>query len=186
MDDASRPFVFLTLGPPGTNHELVTQNYMASSDLAGASIELIDDFRDGLAMIAGDEANFMIQAAAHPDTAEIIATAHFKFRIRAVDTFIAPSKELAILTRRDVETPRSIALHPATESYADLSAWEELIPVQSIVAAGEGLLAGEYDSGLTALELAKQHPDVLRVDARLGSVDDPWIVYGKRSPKGTH
>ena len=47
------------------------------------------------------------------------------------------------------------------------------------MAVAEGLLAGRFDSGITALDLAVEHPGIFRVDKELGSVDDPWIVYGR-------
>ena len=53
------------------------------------------------------------------------------------------------------------------------------MPVNSIMHIAEGLLEGKYDSGLTTVEVAKQYKDVLRIDTRIGTVDDPWIVYGR-------
>ncbi len=176
--------VFVTLGPPGTNHEMVTRNYLSFRGLDGATVELADDFRDGLAMMAAARADFMVQAAVHPDSADIVATARFAHGIHVVDTFISPSKALGILSRKDVETPKTLALQPATRRYADLDRWEKPVPVRSIVSVAEGLLDGTYDSGLTALELADQHPDLLRVDVRIGTVDDPWLVFGKRRVSG--
>lgn len=172
--------VFVTLGPTGTNHEMVARNYLSFRGLDGAAIELVDDFHDGLAMMADGRADFMVQAAVHPECADVVATAHFAHGIRVVDTFISPSRALGILTRRNIETPRTLAFQPATRKYADLGGWEELVPVSSIMRVAEGLLEGTYDSGLTTLELAEQHPGLLRVDVHIGTVDDPWLVYGKR------
>lgn len=171
---------FVTLGPAGTNHEMVTRNYLAFRGLKTAAVHLVDDFREGLKMMADGRADFMVQVAVHPDCADIVATAHFEHGFHVIDTFISPSKDLAILTRKEIETSRTLALQPATRNYADLTTWEELIPVSSIMRIAEGLLEGKYDSGLTTLELAEQHPDHLRVDVRIGTVDDPWIVLGKQ------
>ena len=44
----------------------------------------------------------------------------------------------------------------------------------------EGLLAGRYDSGLTALDLAAQHSGRFRIEVEIGTIDDPWIVYGRQ------
>ena len=176
--------VFVTLGPPGTNHEMVTRNYLSFRGLDGAAVELVDDFHVGLAMMADGSADFMVQVAVHPDCGDVVATAHFEHGIHVVDTFISPSKALGILTRRDVEFPRTLALQPATRRYANLDRWEKLVPVGSIMSVAEGLLDGTYDSGLTTLELAEQHPDLLRVDVRIGSVDDPWLVFGKGRVSG--
>jgi hypothetical protein len=170
---------FITLGPSGTNHEFVTHNYLKHRGIQTAHIQLIDDFQFGLSMIADGEADYMVQVAVHPDCADVVAKAHFEYDIHIIDTFISPSKELGILTRRDVKVPKSIALQPATRKYADLNKWKEVVPVNSIMQIAEGLLEGKYDSGLTTVEVAKQYKDVLRIDTRIGTVDDPWIVYGR-------
>ena len=146
---------FITLGPSGTNHEFVTHNYLKYRSIQTASVQLIDDFQFGLSMIADGEADYMVQVAVHPDCADVVAKAHFEYDIHIIDTFISPSKELGILTRRDVKVPKSIALQPATRKYADLNKWEELVPVNSIMHIAEGLLEGKYDSGLTTVEVAK-------------------------------
>jgi hypothetical protein len=57
--------------------------------------------------------------------------------IGAVAVFIYPTKALAVLSRREVEQPRTLGLVPATSGYVDLPRWDEVIDVQSkpIVAA---------------------------------------------------
>lgn len=177
---ASNAPVFVTLGPAGTNHEMVTKNYLSFRGLKNASIVLIDDFYDGLEMMSDGQADFMLQVAVHPDCAGVVATAHFKYGIRVIDSFISPSKALGIVTRKEVAHPTTLALQPATAAYSDISAWPEQIHVSSIMRIAEGLLEGKYDSGLTTLEFAERHPERLRVDVRIGTVDDPWLVYGKR------
>jgi hypothetical protein len=173
----------VTLGPSGTNHELVTHRYLEFHGLE-ASVVLIDDFFDALAMIDRGEADFLVQVAVHPDCAEVVARAHFDHGIHVMDTFISPSKELAILTRRDVAHPRTLALQPATRGYADLSAWPDHISVGSIMRIAEGLLDGAYDSGLTTLEFGQKHADRLRVDKVIVTVDDAWLVLGKTRVSG--
>ena len=180
----SRLPLFVTLGPEGTNHELVTRRYLQFHDIA-AEILLIDSFFDGLTMIAEGQADYLLQVAVHPDCAEIVARAHFEHGIHVIDTFISPSKELAILTRSDVGNPQTLAVQPATRGYADVSAWPSLISVSSIARVADGLLNGTYDSGLTTRDLARAYPDRLRVEQTLGTVDDAWLVFGKsRVSKG--
>ena len=173
--------LFVTLGPKGTNHEMVTSNYPAFHNLDGAGIVLVDEFNTGLELIAAGEADFMVQVAVHPSCAEVVATAHFKFGIRILDTFISPSKPLAILTRADVIQPKTLALQPATQTYTNLDRWQQLIPVGSIIDVANGLVEGKYDSGLTTLSLAEQYPGRFKVDVDLGTVDDPWLVFGKQN-----
>ena len=170
---------FVTLGPAGTNHELVTGKYLEYRGLKNAQIKLIDDFLVGLAMINNGTADYMIQVAVHPECANVVATAHFEYGIHVIDTFISPSKELGIVTRRDIKTPKTLALQPATIKYINVKKWEKLVYVNSIMHIPEGLLNGKYDSGLTTLEAAEKHKDQLRVDVQVGTVDDPWLVYGK-------
>lgn len=174
----TRRLAFVTLGPAGTNHELVTQRYLDFHRL-DATVTLIDDFFEGLEMIGCGDADHMVLVAVHPDCADVVARGHFEHGVHVIDTFISPSKELAILTRADVATPRTLALQPAIRGYADISAWPEHIPVSSIMRIAEGLLDGRYESGLTTLEVAEAHPGRFRIDARIGTVDDPWLVFGK-------
>jgi len=170
---------FVTLGPAGTNHEFVTGKYLEYRGLKNAQIKLIDDFLVGLAMINNGTADYMIQVAVHPECANVVATAHFEYGIHVIDTFISPSKKLGIVTRRDIKTPKTLALQPATIKYINVKKWEKLVYVNSIMHIPEGLLNGKYDSGLTTLEAAEKHKDQLRVDVQVGTVDDPWLVYGK-------
>ncbi len=176
--NAQRTLRFVTLGPSGTNHEMVTRRYLNFHGLERADIILINDFFEGLEMIHDGRADHMLQVAVHPDCADVVAKAHFDYGIHIIDTFISPSKDLGILTRVDVETPRRLALQPATQGYADISRWPEKVPVSSIMRIAEGLIDGTYESGLTTLEFADKYPGRFRIDARIGTVDDPWIVFG--------
>ena len=40
--------------------------------------------------------------------------------------------------------------------------------------------AGRYDSGITLARFAEEHPQRLRVEEAIGTVVDPWLVYGTR------
>ena len=172
--------LFITLGPSGTNHEFVTQNYLRFRKLKDADIKLIDNFFFGLEMMADGRADYMVQAAVHPDCSDLVAKAHFLYGISVVDTFIFPGKQLALLSRADIKKPRRVAFHPATRHYVSLEDWEEHIPVNSTIHVAEGLLSGAYDSGITFLDIAEKHSTKLRVEIKIGTVDDPWIVYGKQ------
>ena len=170
---------FVTLGPAGTNHEFVTGKYLEYRGLKNAQIKLIDDFLVGLSMINSGNADYMIQVVVHPACANVVATAHFEYGIHVIYTFISPSKELGIVTRRGIKTPKTLALQPATIKYTNVEKWEKLVYVNSIMHIPEGLLNGKYDSGLTTIEAAEKYKDQLRVDLQVGTVDDPWLVYGK-------
>jgi hypothetical protein len=170
--------VFATLGPGGTNHELVTRRYIAFHGLDDAQIRLVDDFDQAVDLMRRGKVDYIVQCAVHPDTPR---TMGLNFRdIFACDTFISPSKDLAILTRVEVDRPHTLGLiYPATSSYVDVSRWSELEPIASIPYILDALLEGRIDSGLVYLEYAARHADRLRIDEVIGSPDDAWIVYGR-------
>jgi hypothetical protein len=168
----------ITLGPEGTCHERATVEYMAFQGIEDYEIELITDFFVGLEMVRETPGAFLVQCSAHPKVHEITET-HWT-EVFVVDTFIYPTKALAVLSRRDVEEPRSLGIVPATMGYLDLDEWEEVIPQISKPIIAEALLRGEYDAGLTHLEHLEEHPDELRLDLEIGEIDTTWVVYGRQ------
>lgn len=168
----------MTLGPEGTCHERATREYMAFQGIDDYELDYISDFLDGLERIRGREDAFLIQCSAHPKVHEV--TERYWKEVFVVDTFIYPTKHLVLLSRREVERPRSLGIVPATKGYVDLSPWEEVIDVVSKPVVGEGLLRGDYDSGLTHMEHFEEHADELRLDLDIGEIDTTWVVYGTR------
>ncbi len=168
----------VTLGPTGTCNERAATEYMAFQGVEDFEIEFIGDFFDGLEKIRGKDNAFLIQCSAHPKVHEI--TERFWAEVFVVDTFIYPTNALAVLSRREVERPRTLGLVPATSGYVDLSEWEEIIDVQSKPIVAAELLAGRYEAGLTHLEHLAAHPDELRLVEEIGEIDTTWVVYGTR------
>jgi hypothetical protein len=169
---------FVTLGPTGTCHERAVLNYARFQGLAEDefTVAFITDFFDGLEQIRGRDDAFLVQCSAHPGVHEV--TERHYDEVFVVDTFIYPTKALAILSRRDVEHPRSLGIVEATEGYVDLSEWEVKVPQISKPLAAEALLRGEFDAALTHLEWLDRHPGELRLDRLIGEVDTTWVVYG--------
>lgn len=169
---------FGTLGPSGTNHEYVTRRYINFHELE-ADMRLFNNFDEALVAFDAREIDYLIQCAVHPDTPRVMGSSfHERF---VVDTFISSSQTLAILTRKDVVKPETISLvSPATDNYADLSAYSKLIPAVSIPLAFDRLMKGECDSALVYRYYFDANPDTLRVDTTIGSPDDAWIVYGRQ------
>lgn len=168
----------VTLGPTGTCHERAAIEYMGFQGVEDFEIELIDDFFDGLERIRGKENAFLVQCSAHPKIHEV--TERYWAEVFVVDTFIYPTKALAVLSRREVERPRTLGLVPATSGYIDRGDWEEIIDVQSKPIVAEELLAGRYEAGLTHLEHLAAHPDELDLIEEIGEIDTTWVVYGTR------
>jgi hypothetical protein len=167
----------VTLGPEGTCHERAVQRYLAFQGVDEYRIELITDFFAGLEMVREQPNAFLVQCSAHPKVHEITEK-HWR-EVFVVDTFIYPTKHLVLLSRREVERPRSIGIVPATKGYVDLSQWEEVVDVVSKPVVGEGLLRGDYDSGLTHIEHFEAHADELQLDLDIGEIDTTWVVYGR-------
>ncbi len=172
------PVTVITLGPEGTCHERAVKRYLAFQGVEDYRIELIADFFVGLEMLRETPNAFLVQCSAHPKVHEV--TEKYWKDVFVVDTFIYPTKHLVVLTRREVERPRSLGIVPATKGYVDLSRWEEVIDVVSKPVVGEELLAGRYDSGLTHMEHFQEHTDELRLDLDIGEIDTTWLVYGTR------
>jgi hypothetical protein len=168
----------ITLGPAGTCHERATREYMKFQGIEDFEVGFIGDFFDGLEQIRGRDDAFLIQCSAHPLVHKI--TEKYWDEVFVVDTFIYPTKALAVLSRREIENPRSLGLVPATAGYVDLDQWDEVIDVQSKPIVAEELLAGRYDAGLTHFEHLALHPDELRLDLEIGEIDTTWVVYGTR------
>jgi hypothetical protein len=168
----------VTLGPSGTCHERASRAYMDFQGVDDYGIEFIEDFFDGLERIRGDEEAFLIQCSAHPLVHKV--TERYWDEVFVVDTFIYPTKALAVLSRREVERPGSLGLVPATAGYIDEGDWEEIVEVVSKPVVGRELLEGRYEAGLTHLEYAERYPEELRVDQEIGEIDTTWVVYGTR------
>ncbi|HET7418632.1 MAG TPA: hypothetical protein VFJ61_13500 [Solirubrobacterales bacterium] len=175
---ASSRIKVVTLGPTGTCHERAVLRYLDFQGIDDFEIEFIGDFMDGLERIRGEKNAFLIQCSAHPKVHEV--TEHYWSEIFVVDTFIFPTKALAVLARRDIKQPRSLGLVPATAGYINRDDWAEIVDVQSKPIVAEELLAGRYDAGLTHLEHLKKHPDELRLELEIGEIDTTWVVYGTK------
>lgn len=168
----------VTLGPEGTCHERAVRRYMAFQGIEEFRVEYIGDFFDGLDRIRGRDDALLVQCSAHPKVHEV--TERFWRDIFVVDTFIYPTKALAVLSRREIERPKSLGLVPATAGYIDRDDWETIVDVQSKPIVAAELLAGRYDAGLTHLEHLEPNRDVLRLDLEIGEIDTTWVVYGTR------
>jgi hypothetical protein len=166
----------VTLGPTGTCHERAAIEYMGFQGVEDFEVEFIGDFLDGLEKIRGRDNAFLIQCSAHPKVHEI--TERYWSEVFVVDTFIYPTKALAVLSRREVERPRTLGLVPATAGYIDAAEWDEIVDVQSKPIVAAELLAGRYDAGLTHLEHLATHPHELSLLQEIGEIDTTWVVYG--------
>jgi len=169
-------FRLVTLGPCGTCHERATRAYLEFQGVADFELEFIEDFFDGLERIRGDRRAFLVQCSAHPLVHKV--TERYWGEVFVVDTFIYPTKPLAVLSRREIEQPRTLGLVPATAGYIDEGDWDEIFDVASKPIVARELLEGRYEAGLTHLEHAQRHPEQLRVEREIGEIDTTWVVYG--------
>jgi hypothetical protein len=179
MDSKEEGVVTLvTLGPEGTCHERACNSYMAFQGVADYRFEFIGDFIEGLELIRGREDAFLVQCSAHPQVHEVTES-HWS-EVFVIDTFIYPTKALAVLSRRETERPRTLGLVPATAGYIDAGEWDEIVDVVSKPIVARELLEGRYEAGLTHLEYAERYPEQLRVEQEIGEIDTTWVVYGTR------
>lgn len=169
---------FVTLGPQGSNHQLVTERYLRFHGLQGqGSIDLVEDFEEAAERVLDRRCDFLVQCAVHPATMATVA--RYREGLYVVDTFISPSRDLAVVRDRRVAQPRGLALMAPTEGYVRPGRWGEITHMPTVMAVADGLRDGSVSRGLTYAFLADEEPWRFVVDEFIGSVDDAWIVYGR-------
>jgi hypothetical protein len=171
----TRP-TFITLGPSGTCHENALRHYLEFQGIDSAEIVLVEDLLAAIERVRGSEDTFLVQCSAHVQVH--LVTERYHREVFVIDTFLYPTKELALLVRTDVEDPASLGIVSATRGYLDLTRFREIVDEPSKPVVARNLLAGAYDAGLTHLHHAEEHPDLLRVEEVYGAVDTTWVVYG--------
>jgi hypothetical protein len=173
----TRP-TFITLGPSGTCHENALLHYLEFQEISSYEIVLVDDLLDGIELVRGRPDTFLVQCSAHVQVHLVTERHHTE--VFVIDTFLYPTKELALLVRAGVAAPRSLGIVSATRGYTDLTRWPTVVDEPSKPVVARHLLAGAYDAGLTHLHHAREHPQDLRVQEIYGAVDTTWVVYGAR------
>jgi hypothetical protein len=172
----SRP-TFITLGPSGTCHENALLHYLDFQGIEEFELVLVEDLLAAIDRVRSTPQTFLVQCSAHVQVH--LVTERYHEEVFVIDTFLYPTKELALLVRRDVEQPQSLGIVSATRGYLDLAGFETIIDEPSKPVVARHLLAGDYDAGLTHLHHAREHPDVLRIEEVYGAVDTTWVVYGQ-------
>lgn len=169
--------IYAALGPAGSNHELVLRRYLATRQAGNTSrIVLYDDFPGAFEALLAGRVQRVLQCSAHPRHGECVG--RYMHRAFPIDVFIAASRPLALLARRDVAFPARVGLQPATRHYCDLSAFAEQVEAATIINVAEGLLGGDFDAGICALETLERHPKELRLLETLGPALDAWVLFG--------
>ena len=168
---------FITLGPSGTCHENALRHYLEFQGVESFEIVLVGDLLEAIGQVREQPNTFLVQCSAHVQVH--LVTERFHTEVFVIDTFIYPTKELALLIRTDVSDPKSLGIVSATRGYLDLSAFETIIDEPSKPVVATNLLDGRYDAGLTHAHHAVEHPDRLRLAEYYGAVDTTWIVYGR-------
>src|SRR5690349_1204306 len=100
----------ITLGPEGTCHERAVQHYLDFQGIDECEVELTTDLFAGLDTVRKRPNTFLVQCSAHPKVHEI--TEKYWTEVFVVDTFIYPTKHLVLLSRKEVERPRSLGIVP--------------------------------------------------------------------------
>ena len=151
----SRP-TFITLGPSGTCHEAALRRYLEFQGLTDVEIVLVEDLLGAIEQVRERENTFLVQCSAHLQV-HLVTERYFR-EVFVVDTFIYPTKELALLIRTDAEHPSSLGIVSATRGYTDLTRWSQIIDEPSKPVVARHLLAGDYDAGLTHLHTPPNTP----------------------------
>jgi hypothetical protein len=169
---------FITLGPSGTCHENALLHYLDFQGIEEFELILVEDLLEAIEQVRSAPHTFLVQCSAHVQVH--LVTERYHEEVFVIDTFLYPTKELALLVRTDAEDPQTLGIVSATRGYTDLERWSTVIDEPSKPVVARHLLAGEYDAGLTHLHHAHEHPQTLRVEECYGAVDTTWVVYGQR------
>jgi hypothetical protein len=106
---------FVTLGPAGTCHENATKRYLDYHRIRGSEIVLCASILQGLEELRTGGADYLVQCSAHLDVH--IVTEKYHPEVLVTDTFVYPTKDLALLEDAAVERPQTLGLVKATEGY---------------------------------------------------------------------
>ncbi|HEX3910527.1 MAG TPA: hypothetical protein VHW67_07500 [Solirubrobacteraceae bacterium] len=169
---------FITLGPSGTCHENALRHYLEFQGIEDFELVLVEDLLGAIERVRRQPQTFLVQCSAHVQVH--LVTERYYQDVFVIDTFLYPTKALALLVRTDVREPRSLGIVSATRGYTDLSRWETVIDEPSKPVVARHLLNHDYDAGLTHLHHAHEHPRELRIEECYGAVDTTWVVYGQR------
>jgi hypothetical protein len=170
----------MTMGPTGSCSEAAVEAYLAFQGIREIStITFTTDFLAGIDGLAAGEVDFVIQCSAHP-TVHLVTERHFR-TTPVVDTFVYPTKHLALLRRRDVPVPRSLGMVPATAGYLGdrVKDYDLVVEEPSKPIVGANLLAGKYDAGLTHIEYLERSGGDLVLMEEYGRVTTTWVVFGR-------
>lgn len=166
-----------TLGPSGSNHEMIAKRYLKVRYSGVGSVALFTEFEDAFQALIAGQVSHVLQCTAHATHSDCVG--RYMHRAYPVDTFIADSKPLALIAQRAITQPRQVALQPATRYYTDLTAYKT-IDVPTIVAVAEGLLAKRFEAGICAEEVIAQAPEQLRLIQSLGPALDTWVMFANQ------
>ncbi|MEO1143723.1 MAG: hypothetical protein AAFW66_15510 [Pseudomonadota bacterium] len=163
---------FATLGPEGSNHDLILQDYIDREKMPADRL-LFEDFNNVLKACETGAANHVLICAVHNSCSKVVARAQYQLDMKITDVFVSESQLLAVLHR--TANPRSLALHTATREYTNISSYENVIEVSSTVEAAEGLRAGKWDAALTAARF--QSGELTKV-LDIPPPRDAWLILG--------
>jgi hypothetical protein len=173
-----RPPTLITLGPEGTCHENALLHYLEFQGVTDYETVLVEDLLAAIGRVREHPNTFLVQCSAHVQVH--LVTERYHNDVFVIDSFVYPTKELALLARTDIEHPKSLGIVSATRGYLDLSPWETIVDEPSKPVVARHLLEGRYDAGLTHAHHATENPDALRLVELYGAVDTSWVVYGSR------
>jgi hypothetical protein len=169
----------VTLGPEGSCHENATMNFLSHHNILDYQIIFVNDLLDGIEQIRNGNADYVIQCSAHVNVH--LVTEKYHNEIVVTDTFIYPTKEIALLENADVASPDTIGLVKACEGYLGDIKYPNIVSEITKPIVGENMLKRKYDAGITYLHYHLDNPGFFRVKKYVGKVITTWLVYGKKT-----
>ncbi len=181
----SQQTTIATLGPEGTDSEAAARIILERKGLEG-NIVLCESFDAARVWAIGHDAYFLIPAAyaARDENGRVKDTwGDFNFRemdsLELVDSIVLPLKEMCIARNRACETPESIALHPATDVFAERYApglRRDYVHSKPLVV--ERCSEGKSDLCIGSSDVAERF-DNLEIERRFNP-KMVWVLYSRR------
>lgn len=173
-----------TLGPRGSDSEHAGRLLVEQLEI-DATVVLVDSYASALRHAWQHDGLALIPAAyQHKDaqghTLETWADTHFRIETGGqLELWLArvlPLKELALAARRNIEQPRTVGLHAATQYYAQAFLPEaQPLYYASKPEAVRACAAGDADACIGSLDVVQKHPGL--VVLRTFAARMCWTVY---------
>jgi hypothetical protein len=170
--------MLVTLGPSGTDSETLAKS-IAETVILKPSFPEVMEYAFEKELLA------LIPCGYKKKEQEAITDTwvdlHFRSmgKMEVIETLYRPTKLMCLAKRYDIEVPRNIVIHPATEAYAlEISPKVEIHYVDNKPEAVQLTAQGIFDMCIGSIDVVEKFPELKPL--KLYNQQMVWVVYKKR------